>query len=254
VTSERRSRQPVAAVQAFIDVPTALGDQVRHFWSRVTGWPTAWPWDDHAELSTFVPPTGTPGVSVQDAEVAPRVHVDLYASSGSRGLVDHLVELRATLVQRHDWWTVLQSPGGLPLCVIHEPAGDPPPATAWPDGHRSRPVQVCLDIPEAHWSTEVGFWQAALAWMPRASSRPEFRDLDAPTTSPLRVQLQLLGTADTSTTVRAHLHLGTDDLYAEVDRLVAAGAAKPEQPADADGWVTLTDPAGMAFCVTARRP
>lgn len=241
-------------MQAFIDVPAGLAGNVRTFWSDVTGWPAGWPWDGHPELATFTPATGTPGVSVQEADVAPRVHVDLYSERDSSGLVDRLVNLGATVAHRHDWWTVLQSPGGLPVCVVHEPAGDPPPATAWPDGHRSRVVQVCLDIPDASWPNEVDFWEAGLGWTPLAGSRPEFRDLEAPTTSPLRVLLQRLGTADASRTVRAHLDLGTDDLDAEVDRLVAAGASKPAQPAGADGWVTLVDSAGMPFCVTGRRP
>jgi hypothetical protein len=54
--------------------------------------------------------------------------------------------------------------------------------------------------------------------------------------------------------VRAHLDLGTDDLQAEAERLVRVGASRPEQPVDGDGWVVLTDPGGMPFCVTARRP
>lgn len=241
-------------MQAFVDVPAGLAGRVRTFWSEVTGWQTAWPWDGHPELSTFTPPSGAPGVSVQEADVTPRVHVDLYADGDSSRLVDHLVDLGALVVQRHEWWTVLQSPGGFPVCVVHEPAGAPPPATSWPEGHRSRVVQVCLDIPDASWPDEVRFWGAGLGWTPLVSSRPEFRDLEAPTTSPLRILLQRLGTADTSTTVRAHLDLGTDDLDAEVERLVAAGASRPGQPADADGWVTLVDPAGMPFCATARQP
>jgi hypothetical protein len=244
----------VAAVQAFIDVPAKQAARVRTFWSDVTGWPTAWPWANHPELSTFTPPSGTPGVSVQEAEVPARVHVDLYADGDSSGLVDHLVKLGATLVQRHDWWTVLDSPGGLPLCVIHESAGEPPPATTWPDGHRSRVVQVCLDIPDAHWSREVGFWEASLGWTSIGHGRPEYLNLEAPPMSPMRILLQRLGTADSSTKVRAHLDLNTDDLSAEVDRLLDAGATRPEQPTDADGWVVLFDPTGLPFCVTARHP
>jgi hypothetical protein len=241
-------------VQAFIDVPAQIAGSVRTFWSDATGWPTAWPWEGHPELATFSPPSGTPGVSVQEADVTPRVHVDLYAQGDSSRLADHLIGLGATLVERHDWWTVLESPGGLPVCVIHQSSGEPPPGSAWPGGHHSRVVQVCLDIPDASWTAEVEFWEASLGWTPLADGRPEFRDLEAPTTSPLRVLLQRLGPSDGSTTVRAHLDLGTDDLDSEVDRLVAAGASKPQQPLDADGWVTLVDPGGMPFCVTVRRP
>ena len=244
----------VTAVQAFIDAPAETASELRAFWSEVTGWPVAWPWDNHPELSTFTPPSGTPGVSVQDAEVAPRVHLDLYPTGEPDLLVDHVVGLGARLVQRHDWWTALESPGGLPLCVVNEPAGEPPPATAWPQGHRSRVVQVCVDIPAASWRPEVAFWQAALGWDPTPRSRSEYIGFEAPASSPLRVLLQRLGTADPSMTVRAHLDLGTDNLAAEVERLARAGAVRQTQPVDGAGWMVLSDPAGMSFCVTARRP
>ena len=244
----------VTAVQAFLDAPATTANELRTFWSEVTGWPVAWPWAGHPELSTFAPPSGTPGVSVQDADAVPRVHLDLYPNGDPNALVDHVVGLGARLVQRHDWWTVVESPGGLPLCVVKEPAGDPAPATTWPDGHRSRVVQVCLDIPDAHWRMEVAFWQAALRWDPTPHSRSEYSGFEAPRCSPLRVLLQRLGTADSSTTVRAHLDLGTDDLEAEAERLVRIGAGKQAQPVDGADWVVLTDPAGLSFCVTARRP
>ena len=244
----------VTAVQVFIDAPAETAGALRTFWSEVTGWPVAWPWDDHPELSTFTPPSGTSGVSVQDAEVAPRVHLDLYPTGDPDLLVGHVVGQGARLVQRHAWWTVLESPGGLPLCVVNEPAGDPPPATTWPEGHRSRVVQVCVDIPEASWRAEVAFWQAVLGWHPTPHTRSEYSGFDAPQSSPLRVLLQRLGTADTSATVLAHLDLGTDNLEAEVERLVRVGAGKQSQPVGGAGWVVLSDPAGMSFCVTARRP
>ena len=51
--------------------------------------------------------------------------------------------------------------------------------------------------------------------------------------------------------VRAHLDLGTDDLPAEVRRLVALGA---EDLAPGRGWHVLRDPAGLAFCATLNPP
>ena len=48
----------------------------------------------------------------------------------------------------------------------------------------------------------------------------------------------------------AHLDLKVSDLDAAVERLLAAGAVKPEfQPGGGD-WVVLTDPEGHPFCVT----
>ncbi|GAB3265940.1 VOC family protein [Nocardioides dilutus] len=52
---------------------------------------------------------------------------------------------------------------------------------------------------------------------------------------------------------RLHLDLTAEDLDAEVDRLLAAGAGLVERRGDESfRWVTLTDPAGNEFCVAGR--
>jgi predicted enzyme related to lactoylglutathione lyase len=49
---------------------------------------------------------------------------------------------------------------------------------------------------------------------------------------------------------RIHVDLRTDDLDAEVDRLVEAGAGLVARRGDDSfRWVTLSDPAGNEFCV-----
>ncbi len=49
---------------------------------------------------------------------------------------------------------------------------------------------------------------------------------------------------------RIHIDLRADDLDAEVDRLVEAGAGLVERRGDESfRWVTLTDPDGNQFCV-----
>ena len=49
---------------------------------------------------------------------------------------------------------------------------------------------------------------------------------------------------------RLHLDLLADDLDAEVDRLLASGAALVERRGDESfRWVTLSDPDGNEFCV-----
>jgi hypothetical protein len=52
---------------------------------------------------------------------------------------------------------------------------------------------------------------------------------------------------------KIHLDLTADDLDAEVDRLVAAGAGLVERRGDESfRWVTLTDPDGNEFCVAGQ--
>ncbi|MET0318504.1 MAG: VOC family protein [Rhodococcus fascians] len=49
---------------------------------------------------------------------------------------------------------------------------------------------------------------------------------------------------------KLHLDFSTDDVEAEVARLVAAGATETARNSFGDfGWVVLADPAGNAFCV-----
>lgn len=51
---------------------------------------------------------------------------------------------------------------------------------------------------------------------------------------------------------RLHLDLGTDDIDAERDRLLAAGASEvDDQDLDGFRWVTLADPDGNRFCIAA---
>lgn len=50
---------------------------------------------------------------------------------------------------------------------------------------------------------------------------------------------------------RVHLDIHTDDLDAEVARLVALGATERHRH---DHWVVLTDPAGLEFCVVLDPP
>ena len=108
--------------------------------------------------------------------------------------------------------------------------------------HRSAMGAFSIDVPSAHIEQSKVFWRAALS----RSSRPgtqhaEFEPLEGQF-STLNGFLQDVGT----TAPRVHLDLHTDDLEAEVARLVGLGAT---EVARHGGWVVLNDPAGMAFCV-----
>ena len=53
---------------------------------------------------------------------------------------------------------------------------------------------------------------------------------------------------------RVHLDLTTDDLDAEVERLLGAGASMVGRRGDENfRWVTLADPDGNHFCVAGRQ-
>ena len=89
------------------------------------------------------------------------------------------------------------------------------------------------------------------AFVDEPASSPEFSRLVHRSQSPLALLVQRLGDDDGGTHARAHLDLSTDDVDAEVARLRALGA---ELLRRGDGSITLRDPVGLPFCVTADHP
>jgi hypothetical protein len=241
---------PVAWVHAFVDVPAGHVEAARAFWSAVTGWPPGGAWPGHPEFTSLTPPTGTPYLHVQTTEGAPRVHLDLLGDLD----VDPARLERLGAVRGHpgDGWQVMTSPAGLPFCVCAESSPHQrPAATTWPDGHRSRLVQLCVDVPPERYDTELEFWRSATGWPDERVDSPEFRRLVHRSESPVQLLVQRLGEDDGAPRARAHLDLGTDDLAAEVARVQALGA-RVLWPGN--GFVALEDPVGLPFCVTANDP
>lgn len=108
--------------------------------------------------------------------------------------------------------------------------------------HRATLGAISIDAPSSHIDRSATFWSAALATTWRVGTQhPEFRPLER-RFGGLDAFLQDIGT----TPPRVHLDVHTDDVEAEVARLVGLGAT---EIARHGGWVVLSDPAGMAFCV-----
>ena len=241
---------PVPWLHAFVDVPAEHAETARAFWAGVTGWALSGAWPEHPEFRSLVPPRGAPYLHVQTIGGPPRVHLDL-AGDPSRDPA-RLEELGATRGQPGDGWQVMRSPAGLPFCVCGESGPhDRPDPTAWPAGHRSRLVQLCVDVPAARYESELGFWRAATGWSDEPVNAPEFHRLVHRSSSPLTLLVQRLGSEDGGTQARAHLDLGTDDIVAEVARVETLGARvlRPGR-----GFVALQDPVGLPFCVTRNAP
>lgn len=241
---------PVAWVHAFVDVPAQHVEVTRAFWSAVTGWSPGEAWPGHSEFTSLTPPTGTPYLHVQTIDGAPRVHLDLLGDLD----VDLARLERLGAVREHpgDGWQVMTSPAGLPFCVCAESSPHQrPAATAWPGGHRSRLVQLCVDVPAERYDAELAFWRSATGWADEPVEDPEFARLVHRAESPVQLLVQRLGDDDGAPRARAHLDLGTDDLAAEVARVRALGA---RELWPGNGFVALEDPAGLPFCVTANDP
>jgi Glyoxalase-like domain len=241
----------VTRLHAVVDVPAEQHAVAAEFWSRVFGWPAGEAWPGHPELCSFEPPSGTAYLHLQRIDGPPRVHLDV-ESGDPGGTASRAVDLGAEPIGAYDEWTTLRSPGGLPFCVVRAD-GSPavPPPLVHPDGHRTRMVQVCVDSPADAHDREVAFWRSLLGGRYVASPRPEFAgkwhdDVGSP------IQLLFQRLDEPGGLVRAHLDHGTDDLDAEVSRLLALGAT--DLGPGAGGWHVLRDPAGAVFCATLNSP
>ncbi len=236
-------------VHAVVDVPASDHAAAAAFWGRVLDWPAGPAWPGHPELRSFEPDTGAPYVHLQEVDGPPGVHLDLEchdpAATGERA-----VALGAAYVGRSDRWWTYRSPGGLAFCLLRAQDRDAPGPATWPDGHRSRLVQLCVDAPRSRHEAEVAFWRALLGGRWVGSSAAEFAGKwhdDAG--SPLQLLFQRLD--EDEGPVRMHLDHGTDDVGAEVRRLLGLGAT---DAGPGRAWHALRDPVGLAFCVTDNSP
>jgi Glyoxalase-like domain len=108
--------------------------------------------------------------------------------------------------------------------------------------HRILLREVVIDAPTASFAAVRDFWAAALLTEARQVERyPEFTALEDPASLSV-VGLQDIG-ADRA---RFHVDLETDDVEAEVARLIGLGA---EEVSRGRTWVVLRDPAGLLLCV-----
>ena len=250
--ANRRNVGSMRWIYVSFDVPESAADVEQTFWPAVLGWELGEPWHGHPEFRTLRPASGDMYAHVQTVDGPLAVHFDLgvddVAAASAR-----LVALGATQVADFDIWRVMRSPGGLAFCLVPGGGENVPAPPVWPEGHRSRLVQLCVDSPADLHEAEVAFWRTATGWRYEPSVAAEFGGkLFPPSPAPVQLLFQRLGDDDAGTSTRVHIDLGTDDIAAEVARVEALGAVRTSY--DGDGWVQLTDPSGMPFCVTGNPP
>jgi catechol 2,3-dioxygenase-like lactoylglutathione lyase family enzyme len=108
--------------------------------------------------------------------------------------------------------------------------------------HRGKLSGILIDCDEETMEAATRFWSQALG-MPEISPRKQgspYVNLQGRVDS-VHVELQQIGSAS-----RIHLDIESDDIEAEVQRLVGLGARKKEF---IHAWWVMEDPAGMLFCV-----
>ena len=110
------------------------------------------------------------------------------------------------------------------------------------DVHRSRIGVVLVDHPEDHWDRGLAFWAGVQGVAPEPEeAAPEFATLGRIGSVSLAAQRTAAGTP-----ARVHLDIETDDVPAEVARVLGLGATLVEQREE---HAILRDPAGVVFCV-----
>jgi hypothetical protein len=108
--------------------------------------------------------------------------------------------------------------------------------------HRSRLGAAVVDVPRSHFPDAVAFWRDVLERPAEAEARhPDYADFGE-VIDGVHVWVQAVGDA----TPRVHLDIETDDVDAEVNRLVGLGAV---ELARIQSWVVMRDPVGTVFCV-----
>ncbi|HLS78101.1 MAG TPA: VOC family protein [Nocardia sp.] len=237
---------------AFLDRPRESFDACVRFWSTVTGTTPSSRRGEHGEFLTLLPDPGTgasPAVKMQAVGGPGGTHLDFDVDDIPAARAAAL-RLGAAVVADHPDHTVLRSPGGLSFCLTPATPGPLalPTAVAAPDGTRSRLDQICLDIGPSGHAAEVAFWQALTGWEFVAGRLPEFSRLRA--AAPMAHQLLLQRVGD-ERPVAAHIDLSCDDIEAGAAWHESLGATVL---ARFEHWIVLSDPAGVAYCVTGRDP
>ena len=159
----------------------------------------------------------------------------------------------ARAVAALDGVRILASPAGQVFCLVTDdeprPVGPREPGPA--PGRAVTAAgfaQVCLDVPPAAYDAELAFWTGATGWTPSPSALPEFTHLVPPPGGPLQLLVQRLARPERRG--RGASGPRSDDIPAEVDRLLALGAVGRRCRGTAG--TSLRDPVlGLPFCVTA---
>jgi hypothetical protein len=237
---------------AFIDREPRSFSAATEFWLAVTGSTLSEPRGHDGEFATLVPHDGDAYLRVQrirDGEGGSHldVHVDDISGSARRA-----TELGAMVEGSSDDVIVMRSPAGLPFCFVDHGGESRPPAPPFEPG---RPVaivdQLCIDIPPAAFEGECRFWAELTGWKSFSGGSPKFWRVEPPPSMPLGLLLQRQDEPGPSGRATAHLDLACTDADAMVRAHEGRGARLVGR---FDHWITMADPAGVAYCLTRRTP
>ena len=238
---------------AFLDRPAPTFDAATQFWLQVSGSTLSAPRGPHHQFATLIPADGDAYLRVQRViDGAGGCHLDVHVDD-IPDAATAAVGLGATKHEEFDDVSVLRSPAGLPFCIVrhHGESTRPRPPALRDAAARTAIDQLCIDIAPDNYQHECDFWEALTGWQRRPARLAEFSYLAHPEPIPLRLLLQRLDDADRGHTAGAHLDLACEDMDAAVTRHVGLGA---RVDARHEYWTTMTDPSGLPYCLTRRKP
>ena len=236
----------------FLDIPAETFEPGARFWEAATGSTRSAARGDQLQFATLLPTDGDAFLRVQRVDSGSAgVHLDVHVADITAG-VRRAVDLDASIVADCGY-VVMASPAGFVFCLVghHGESVRPSPFEAESEGP-SLVDQLTIDVPAQHFLAEVAFWSALTGYQQCSAARAEFEVLVRPPTIPLKLLLQRLGDDDPHSTARGHLDVACGDHVAAVAARHCKLGARLERTETY--WTTLRDPAGLAYCLTARDP
>jgi predicted enzyme related to lactoylglutathione lyase len=229
-----------------VGIDSADPEASARWWADALGWSVIASAPGEAEVA----PAGEARVPAlvflevpEPKTVKNRIHLDLASedAASQAQTVERLIASGATPVDigQHDVpWVVLADPDGNELCVL-----DPR------DRYRGAGSLASVVI-DAHDPPALArFWAVAIGWT-ISTDVDGFTSLRHPGGRP--PDLDFVAVTDAKVVKnRVHLDVAAPggDVHAEVDRLIALGAAPVDIGQGDVPWVVLADPEGNEFCV-----
>lgn len=239
-------------VTAFVDRGSDGFEATVEFWAVITGSSLSTWRGVSNEFATLLPLDGSDAhLRVQRTSAASAgSHVDLHVVD-VRAATEESVGFGATVVNDNGGYVVLATPGGMLFCLVahHGEHDRQRPVPLASTGTSTLVDQVSIDCDPGLFDDEVRFWSSITGWAPLAARSPEFVPLERPAAMPVRIMLQrrLHAVGPTS----CHLDLACDDVARAANEHRDRGAAVIRHH---EYWTVMTDPSGIVYCLTARRP
>ncbi len=243
-------------VRLIVPGPEWLTERTSAFWAEVTASTRTGP-------GLLQPEQGAPYLALERLDGAPapgqgpdgrcRLGVEIGPGDSLERATEQAISLGATPAGHDDDAVRLESPGGyeFSLSASRSPEVSVPPPGRLDAGGLNRADQICLDVPPSRFGAECAFWQTLTGWPLTSDPASEFASLRRPADIPIRILVQRRDAAGPDEPVTGHLDFATQDRKNLAERHIRAGATRA---GEFPGWISLRDPAGRVYCLTARDP